>query len=75
MPRITPQHYRVLQKVFEKEGFVVRRTSASHIVMNKAGIERPIVIPKYKEVDVEIIKANMRTAKLSREEYFKLLDG
>ncbi|MBN2246680.1 MAG: type II toxin-antitoxin system HicA family toxin [Candidatus Aminicenantes bacterium] len=75
MPRITPQHYRVLQKLFEKAGFVVRRTSASHIVMSKAGVERPIVIPKYREVDVQIIKANLRTSKLSREEYFKLLYG
>ena len=74
MPRIIPQHYRVLIRVFEKAGFIVKRTRASHIVMNKPGVERPIVIPKYKEVDVEIIKANIRTAKLSREEYFKLLD-
>jgi hypothetical protein len=43
--------------------------------MSKAGVERPIVIPKYREVDVQIIKANLRTSKLSREEYFMLLYG
>jgi hypothetical protein len=43
--------------------------------MNKSGVDRPIVIPKYDEVDVEIIKANLRTAQLSREEYIRLLEG
>jgi predicted RNA binding protein YcfA (HicA-like mRNA interferase family) len=75
MPRLTPQHYRVLIKTFEKAGFIVRRTHGSHIVMNKPGVERPIVIPKYEEVDVDIIKANLKTAQLSREEYLKLLEG
>ena len=42
--------------------------------MNKLGVDRPVVIPKYDEVDVDIIKANLRTARLSREEYFKLLE-
>lgn len=75
MPRLTPQHYRVLIKIFESAGFVVKRTRGSHIIMNKTGVDRPIVIPKYNEVDVDIIKANLRTAQLSREEYFRLLEG
>jgi hypothetical protein len=41
--------------------------------MNKPGIDRCLVIPKYKEVGIDIIKANLRSAKLSREEYFNLL--
>lgn len=41
--------------------------------MNKPGVARPIVIPKYDRVDVDIIKFNLRTAQISREEYFKLL--
>jgi hypothetical protein len=43
--------------------------------MNKPGVDRPIVIPKYDEVDVDIIIASLRTAQLSREEYFRLLEG
>jgi predicted RNA binding protein YcfA (HicA-like mRNA interferase family) len=74
MPRLAPQHYRILIKIFEKAGFVVKRTSSSHIIMNKPGVDKPIVIPKYDEVDVDIIKANLRTARLSREEYFSLLE-
>ncbi len=43
--------------------------------MNKPGVARPIVIPKYDRVDVDIIKSNLRTAQISREEYFELLKG
>jgi len=41
--------------------------------MSKPGVNRPIVIPKYDEVDVDIIKSNLRTAQISREKYFELL--
>ncbi len=35
--------------------------------------KRAVVIPEYEEVDVEIIKNNMRTAGMSRDQYFELL--
>ena len=34
---------------------------------------RPVIIPRHTPVDVDIIKRNMRTAQMAREEYFKLL--
>ena len=74
MPRLTPQHYKALLKVFKKAGFSVSRIGGqNHIIMNKPGVARAIVIPKYSEVGIDIIKSNLKTAGLSREEYFKLL--
>jgi len=43
--------------------------------MNKLGIDRPIFVPKYDEVDIDIIKSNLRIAQLSREKYFELLES
>jgi hypothetical protein len=37
------------------------------------GAKRAVVIPEYDEIDVDIIKNNMRTVGMSREEYFELL--
>lgn len=37
------------------------------------GAKRAVVIPEYDEVDVEIIKNNMRTVGMTREQYFELL--
>ncbi len=35
---------------------------------------RPVVIPAYKEVPVFVIRNNLKTAGLSRDEYFGLLE-
>jgi hypothetical protein len=40
----------------------------------KEEILRPVVIPTYSEVPVSIIRNNLKTAGISRDEYFRLLD-
>jgi hypothetical protein len=40
----------------------------------KLGIARPVVIPTYGEIPVFIIRTNLKTAGISREEYFRLLE-
>ncbi len=74
MPRITPIPAKRLRKVFEKAGFCCVRIEGDHYVFTKPGIQRPIVIPDWDEVPVFIIKNNLRTASLTREQYFKLLE-
>jgi hypothetical protein len=51
----------------------VKRTDGSHWIGEKSGVARPIVIPEYSEIGLDIVQANMRTARMSRERYFKLL--
>jgi len=58
----------------EKAGFHCVRTEGDHSVYVKPGVARPVVIPDWDEVPVFIIKNNLRTAGLSREEYFALLE-
>ena len=72
--RITPVSWRKLRCVFERDGFQFRRQAGDHMILAKSGILRPIVIPTYDEIDVEIIKSNMRTAGMSRARYFALLE-
>ncbi|MBN1662884.1 MAG: type II toxin-antitoxin system HicA family toxin [Deltaproteobacteria bacterium] len=73
MPRITPVHWKVLECIFLKAGFVFERQVGSHRTYAKQGVLRPIVIPAYSEVDEDIIRSNMKTAGMSRDKYFKLL--
>jgi predicted RNA binding protein YcfA (HicA-like mRNA interferase family) len=73
MPRITPVHWKILECIFQKDGFVFERQAGSHRSYARIGFYRPVVILTYKEVDVEIIQSNMRTARMSREKYFELL--
>jgi len=60
-------------KVFEKAGFSCVRIEGDHYVYTKEGVIRPIVIPDWREIPVFIIKNNLRSANISREEYFTLL--
>ena len=73
MPRIVPIDYKKLVRVFEKSGFRMDRQEGDHLIYVKEGIKRPIVIPMYKNIPVFIIKNNLKTAKITREEYFILL--
>ena len=74
MSKLKPISYKQLVKVFEADGFRCVRTEGDHMVFTKPGAIRPVVIPKYVAVPVFIIKNNLRTAGMSRERYFELLN-
>lgn len=73
MPKISPVSWKVLIKFFEQQGWVFDRMNGDHIVYVKPGYARPVVIPKTREVQTFIILNNLKTAKIQREEYLKLL--
>ena len=77
MPRITPVDWRTLIKVFVFHGCEYKRKQGSHHVLTCPDARRAIVIPEYDEIDAEIdaeiIKNNLRSAGISRDEYFDLL--
>jgi len=74
MPRLTPVDWRTLERVFLAAGFRFARQEGSHRSYVREGVARPIVIPAYPEVPVFIIRNNLRTAGLSRDEYLRLLE-
>jgi len=71
--RITPIDWKTLMKIFEAFGCKCKRKHGSHHILSYPGAKRVVVIPEYDEVDVEIIKNNMRTVGMTREQYFDLL--
>ena len=73
MPRITPLHWRTIEKVFLAAGFRFAQQEGSHRSYLKQGVLRPVVIPTYDEVPVSIIHTNLKTAGISRDEFFRLL--
>jgi predicted RNA binding protein YcfA (HicA-like mRNA interferase family) len=73
MAKLTPTHWRTLIRIFEEFGCTYVRKKGSHHILTCPDAKRAIVIPEYDEVDIDIIKNNMRTAGMSREQYFDLL--
>ena len=56
------------------EGAVIVGQTGDHIELKKEGAKRRLVVPKYKNIPIFIIKNNLETAGISRERYFELLD-
>jgi len=52
MPSLKPVHWKVLECIFLKDGFVFERQKGDHRTYSKAGVSRPVIIPTYKEVDI-----------------------
>lgn len=74
MPRLTPIHWRKLVKILATEGAVIVGQTGDHIELKKEGAKRRLVVPKYKNIPIFIIKNNLETAGISRERYFELLE-
>jgi predicted RNA binding protein YcfA (HicA-like mRNA interferase family) len=72
MDRIKPKGWQIQVRIFEKYGCVFQRQKSYHMVFNHPKAKRAVVIPKYKEVSVSIIKSNMKTVGMSIEEYLEL---
>ncbi len=73
MPKLLASDYKTQLKVFQLYGCEYKRKAGSHHVLTYPGAKRAVVIPEYDEIDVEIIKNNMRTVGMTREKYFELL--
>jgi predicted RNA binding protein YcfA (HicA-like mRNA interferase family) len=54
-------------------GFHFVRQEGSHRAYTKEGIGRPVIIRVLDEVPASIIWNNLKTAGISREDYFRLL--
>ena len=73
MARLTPTDWKTQIKIFEAHGCKYKRKKGSHHILTYPGAKRAVVIPEYDEVDLDIIKNNMRTVGMSRDDYLQLL--
>lgn len=71
---IKPTIYQVQVQVFEAIGCKYIRTQGDHLIYHYPGAKRPVVIPKYKEIPVFIIRNNMKVVGLSVDEYLSILE-
>lgn len=74
VPKFNPIDWQTLDRIFVSSGFRFVRQEGSHRSYVKPGVSRPVVIPTYREVPVFVIRNNLKTAGISREEYFRLLE-
>jgi predicted RNA binding protein YcfA (HicA-like mRNA interferase family) len=69
------QSAKTLIKIFEYFGYTIsKRKAGDHIAMRKDGSPRPVIFPDKKDLPTFIILNNLRTAGITREEYFEALE-
>lgn len=74
MSRLTPIPWRVLECIILAAGFRFSRQSGGHRIYTKQDCIRPIIIPAHgKNLAVTVIQSNLRTAEISRRQYFELI--
>lgn len=70
LPRISA---RQAVSAFERAGFQVRRRRGSHIIMARPGFPETLSVPDHRELRIGTLRALIRKAGLTPEEFLKLL--
>lgn len=73
MSQLTPIKRKKFERFLIYVGCKLKRTKGDHLIYNRTGLDRPVVITADNEVPVFIIRNNLRTLKISLEEYLEIL--
>ena len=60
-------------KAFQKAGWEIRGQVGSHLVLTKAGVRANLTVPQHAELATGMLRALIRTAGLSVDEFLVLL--
>jgi predicted RNA binding protein YcfA (HicA-like mRNA interferase family) len=60
-------------KALERAGFVARRQEGSHVILRRTEPFGQLVVPDHKELDRGTLRAIIRQADLTVEEFLRLL--
>ena len=60
-------------KAFQKAGWEIRGQVGSHLVLTKAGVRANLTVPQHAELATGMLRALIRTAGLSVDEFLALL--
>ena len=72
MTRLSNISGREAVKAFTKAGHVVQRQTASHIILHKPGCP-PLSIPDHRELAPNLLRAQIKLAGLTPEQFVALL--
>jgi predicted RNA binding protein YcfA (HicA-like mRNA interferase family) len=75
MSRLSPLPWHKLVCVFEQIGYREAGQKGSHLKLEKPGVARPLIVPKYPEVGRDIITGLIRTAGITRDAFLSLLEN
>jgi len=73
MPKIASVHWKKFEKFLLSVGCTFHREKGDHRVYWKEGLNRPVIIPRDKQLPPFIILNNLRTLGISRQAYIDFM--
>lgn len=73
MPRMPVVSAKKFWKLVERLGCTFDGVDGDHYINRRLDLKRPLVIPMWKELPVFIVLNNLRTLRISRDEFIKLI--
>lgn len=73
MPHLTPVSWKKFEKFLLFVGCELKREKGDHRIYGRAGISRPLAIPRDSNLPIFIIRNNLRILQISPEEYLEIL--
>lgn len=74
MAALRPIPYRKFERFLEKVGCHLVRQEGDHRVWDRTDLIRPVIVRTKKDLPIFEIKSNLRTLRISTEEYLSILD-
>ena len=73
MPALVPISRKKFEKFLIFIGCKLKRTKGDHLIYDRPGLKRPVIITADHEMPIFIIRNNLRTLEMSVEEFLEVL--
>jgi predicted RNA binding protein YcfA (HicA-like mRNA interferase family) len=73
MPPLTSIKRKKFEKFLKFTGCNLKRISGDHLIYDRIGLKRPVIITNDKDLPVFIVRNNLRTLGISPEEFLEIL--
>lgn len=76
MARLKQVNWKTFEKFLFAIGCKFKRQKGSHRVYWKEGLNRPVIVPAHPgNLSLRVLKSNLRTLRISDEEFLEILDS
>ncbi len=74
MPGLKPLPWKEFEKFLTYTGCIFVREKGDHRIWARAGLKRPVVVPKTKAIPIFVLRNNLRLLGVSVEDYLIIME-
>jgi len=71
MTHLSPIKRLLFEKYLKSKGCIYKRTSGDHVIYSRGDLKRPVVFPADSEVQIMVIRTNLKTLGETLEQFYK----